>query len=141
MLICEAGSELYDSVLKNNEAVLGTGGAIYNNTTSTMLIDNTLIEGNKAAKYGGAINNQAGLLELRNGTKVISNSATQDGGGIYNTGGLKISGDCQISSNMANTANTTFRGGGIFNAGTFVDTPVEVLNQVVTSNQPDNIAE
>jgi hypothetical protein len=131
--------ELYDSVLKNNEAALGTGGAIYNNTTSTMLIDNTLIEENKAAKYGGAINNQAGLLELRNGTRIINNSATQDGGGIYNTGGLKISRDCQISSNAANTSNASFRGGGIFNAGTFIETSVAVLNQVVTNNQPDNV--
>jgi hypothetical protein len=133
--------ELYDSILKNNEAVLGTGGAIYNNTTSMMLIDNTLIENNKAAKYGGAINNQAGLLELRNGSRILNNSAAEDGGGIYNTGGLKISNDCQISSNTANTASMSFRGGGIFNAGTFVDTPVEVLNQVVINNQPDNIAE
>ncbi len=131
--------ELYDSVLKNNETLIGTGGAIYNKTTSTMLIDNTLIEDNKAARAGGAINNEAGLLELRNSTKLIGNSAAEHGGGIYNTGSLKISSDCQIITNTANTANASFRGGGIFNAGTFVETSVAVLNQVVTNNQPDNV--
>lgn len=133
--------ELYDSVLKNNETLVGTGGAIYNGTTSTMLIDNTLLEGNKAARAGGAIYNEAGsgLLELRNGTKVINNSATEHGGGIYNAGNLKISSDCQISSNTANAAMMSFHGGGIFNAGTFTDTSETVLNQVVTNNQPDNI--
>jgi hypothetical protein len=133
--------ELYDSVLKSNETLVGTGGAIYNGTASKMLVDNTVLENNKAARAGGAIYNEAGsgLLELRNGTKLIGNSAAEHGGGIYNAGSLKISSDCQIITNTANTANASFRGGGIFNAGTLVDTSVAVLNQVVTSNQPDNV--
>jgi hypothetical protein len=132
--------ELYDSLLKNNETLVGSGGAIYNGATSAMLIDNTVLEGNKAARAGGAIYNEvnSGLLELRGGTRIISNSASRDGGGIYNAGTLKISSDCQITTN---TANTPFRGGGIFNTGTFVETPVDVINQVVTNNQPDNVAE
>jgi hypothetical protein len=134
---------LYDSVLKNNETLVGSGGAIYNGSSSAMLIDNTVLEGNKAARAGGAIYNEvnSGLLELRGGSKLVSNSASRDGGGIYNAGRLKISSDCQITSNTANTANASFRGGGIFNTGTLVETSTQTLNRVVTSNQPDNIAE
>jgi hypothetical protein len=134
--------ELYDSVLKNNETLLGSGGAIYNGATSTMLIDHTELRGNKAARVGGAIYNEigSGLLELRNGSKIIGNSASENGGGILNAGTLKISDDCQIITNTANTLQQTFSGGGIFNIGTFVDTSEQTLSQVVTNNQPDNIA-
>ncbi|MGL4608604.1 MAG: hypothetical protein ACRCYY_02800 [Trueperaceae bacterium] len=133
--------EIYDSFLKNNETLLGSGGAIYNGTTSTMLIDNTVFENNRAAQAGGAIYNEvnSGLLELRK-TKIITNSASREGGGVYNAGQLKITRDSQITSNTANTGNVSAKGGGIFNLGTFVDTSSEVLNQVVTGNQPDNVA-
>jgi hypothetical protein len=133
--------EIYDSVLKNNETLVGSGGAIYNGSTSTLLLDNTTLEANKAAGVGGAIYNEVGadLLELRNGSKLMSNSAAKDGGAIFNGGQLKISADCQITQNTANTSAQTFKGGGLYNTGTLVDTSEAVLAQVVTGNQPDDI--
>lgn len=133
--------QIYDSVLKNNETLVGSGGAIYNGATSTMLIDNTVLENNKAATVGGAIYNEfnSGLLELRNGSKLTGNASAKDGGAIFNGGQLKISPDCQVTFNTANTANQTFKGGGLFNAGTLVDTDDTVLAQVFTNNQPDDV--
>jgi predicted outer membrane repeat protein len=133
--------EIYSSVLRDNTTLIGSGGAIYNGATATLRLDDTLLENNRAARAGGAIYNEvgSGLLELTNGTKLLSNSATEHGGGIYNAGTLKISANCEISSNTANTSTSTFVGGGIFNAGAFADTSDVVLGQVVTNNQPDNV--
>jgi hypothetical protein len=133
--------EIYDSVLKQNETLSGTGGAIYNGATSTMLIDNTVLEGNKASDAGGAVYNEigAGLLELRNGSKLTNNASAKDAGAIFNGGQFKISPDCQVTLNTANTANQTFKGGGLYNVGTLVETDDAVLAQVFTNNQPDNV--
>lgn len=134
--------EIFSSTINNNQTLVGSGGAIYSlGPTSYVLLDATTVTNNKAASTGGAIYNEigAGLLELRNGTKLTGNTAARDGGAIFNGGQLKISPDCQVTLNTANTANGSFAGGGLFNAGTLVETDTNVLTQVFTNNQPDNV--
>jgi hypothetical protein len=140
--------ELYNSTLRNNQTLQGSGGAIYSlGATSYVLLDATTLLDNKAKRaadrggVGGAIYNEtgAGLLELRNGTVIKNNSSDADGGAIFSGGPLKISGDCQVSENTANLLTQTFKGGGLYNAGTLVDTDTTVLAQVFTNNQPDNV--
>lgn len=142
--------EFYNSTLRNNQTLRGSGGAIYSiGGNSYILLDATTLTDNKALRangrggVGGAIYNDtnptgAGLLELRNGTKILNNHADADGGAIFNIGRLKISADCQITTNAA---GTSFNGGGLFNVGTVVDRDETVLGQVFQNNQPDNVFE
>lgn len=100
-----------------------------------------MLEDNKAAGSGGAIYNESGsgLLEIRNGSIFRGNSAAKDGGAIFNAGQLQIGPDCQVTVNAANNAQKTFKGGGLFLAGSLVNTDDAVLDQVFNNNFPDDV--
>jgi hypothetical protein len=137
--------EIYSSVLRNNIAVVGAGGAIYSfGGKSSVLLDAVTLENNQSAKAGGGLasdtdgNAQTGPVIIRNGTKIIGNKTSARGGGIFNAGNLTITDDCQISANQA-----AENGGGLFitDLNKLVNTDLATLESVViNNNQPDDIA-
>jgi len=83
-------------------------GAIYNNSSATLTISNTIFSGNTADHGGGAINN-LGALNISNST-FIENTANS-GGGIYSSG-------TQTISNSTFYANTGLYASAVFDFGT-----------------------
>lgn len=69
----------------------GNGSVVENNSsTSTITLDNTVINNNSATGSGGAIYNDGGTVNISN-SSFNNNSAGGDGGAIYNTGILNLS--------------------------------------------------
>lgn len=94
-------------------------GAIYND--GNLIIDNTVIEGNKALHHepsgtdgrGGAIYNSGqGILIINENTLVKGNSAAGDGGGIANSSGIISVNGAVFDSNVSNG-----NGGAIWTTG------------------------
>ncbi|MBU2019332.1 MAG: T9SS type A sorting domain-containing protein [Bacteroidetes bacterium] len=91
----------------------GSGGAIHvTGITTVVSIDSSLISDNLAKLQGGALWNQTGSTMSLNGVWVDNNTSGRSGGGIYNTGGTVRVSRSTLSNNTA-TAVTTGNGGGI----------------------------
>lgn len=101
---------IYNSELKQNEA-LNDGGGIYHQNTSLTIYDSTLAE-NQATR-GGAIDCYSGQLSL-NGSTISNNAASGDGGGIAFLGSVRMR-NSTLSGNQAQGA-----GGGIFGRELYV---------------------
>jgi predicted outer membrane repeat protein len=107
-------AELTRVTIGGNESILGDGGGIGMDSSSTMtLIDSTIIS-NTASSYGGGIStysaNPGARTAIISRTVVSHNSAGNRGGGIYNTSVVTL-------TNSAIVSNTAGRGGGIENIG------------------------
>ncbi len=75
----------YDSVSDTASTITTPlGGAIYNNNSATMTINNSAFTNNAATSNGGAIWNDA-TLTVTDST-FSNNSAAGNGGAIYNNG-------------------------------------------------------
>jgi hypothetical protein len=109
---------LTNTMLSDNEAL--NGGAISNNGNATLA--NTTLSGNQANFAGGGIAN-AGTATLTNVT-LSGNEAAVHGGGIYNVGAATLT-NTTLSGNGAYNGN----GGGIFNNGT-----AGLANSIVAGN-------
>ncbi|MTJ37239.1 Calx-beta domain-containing protein, partial [Dolichospermum sp. UHCC 0260] len=115
---------LKDSTISNNKAAR-FGGGIYNNDTATATIINTTISGNTADQNAGGIFN-FGMATITN-TTISGNTADKAGGGIYNFGTATIT-NSTISGNKTNQF-----GGGIINTGTATITNTTISGN--TANQ------
>jgi uncharacterized protein (TIGR03437 family) len=107
----------------------GFGGGIFNGSTNTLTVTNSIISGNSAFN-GGGIRNSTGTLTVTNST-ISGNTATrldETGGGIDNRGSLTVT-NSTISGNSA--PNGTFNlGGGIFTSGA----TATITNCTITNN-------
>jgi hypothetical protein len=91
-----AGNAAPDS---NNDGD-GFGGGIFNGTTGTATIQDSVIIDNEAGFDGGGIDNErGGTLDISRST-VESNTAGRDGGGINNVGKAKIQ-ETKVTRNSA----------------------------------------
>lgn len=104
-----ASLTLSDTTFSSNSAE--NGGAIYNDSGSTLTINpNVAFNSNSAADNGGGIFNQ-GTATI-DGASFNSNSATQkSGGAIYTTGNLTVS-NSSFTGNTSIVANPDWRCGG-----------------------------
>lgn len=104
-----ASLTLSDTTFSSNSAE--NGGAIYNDSGSTLIINpNVAFNSNSAADNGGGIFNQ-GTATI-DGASFNSNSATQkSGGAIYTTGNLTVS-NSSFTDNTSIVANPNWRCGG-----------------------------
>ena len=104
-----ASLTLSDTTFSSNSAE--NGGAIYNDSGSTLTINpNVAFNSNSAADNGGGIFNQ-GTATI-DGASFNSNSATQkSGGAIYTTGNLTVS-NSSFTGNTSIVANPNWRCGG-----------------------------
>ncbi|MFN9398502.1 MAG: beta strand repeat-containing protein, partial [Dolichospermum sp.] len=105
---------LKDSTISNNKAAR-FGGGIYNADTATAIINNTTISGNTAAQNAGGILN-FGTATINN-TTISNNSAEKSGGGISNGDGTYsyTAGTITINNTTISGNSARENGGGIFN--------------------------
>ena len=124
-----AGDKLVvsDSILRNNHAPTGAGGAI--SATSGTNVTHSIITGNSAAIAGGGIEADY-YLNLSYAT-IIDNSVTDasafGGGGVYSSGALKAT-RSTISRNTSSTA-----GGGVYSFEMF-----EMNSSTISDNVAQN---
>lgn len=124
-------------VLAMNKAVT-MGGAIYNNTTGVMSINNCWIAQNETAGMyeiigaGGGVWNDGVMTIYR--TKIEGNSADLAGGGVYNNEhGKMLITDSEISSNYVPAQyGYVGGGGGVYN---YSNGEVTLLRTRVLNNQ------
>jgi hypothetical protein len=146
-----------DSNILGNETTAGTGGGIFLGTGSdTIVIDNTIIDGNKAqgnGSLGGGINiveTSATALDLTIQNSILDNNQAEDRGGnalavftnaladsiyIINT---RFDSNTDITSGI----NTGHRGGGAIlidnNSGSFNQGQMDIENSTFSNNShPD----
>ncbi|MFO0409897.1 MAG: beta strand repeat-containing protein, partial [Dolichospermum sp.] len=123
---------LKDSTISNNKAAR-FGGGIYNADTATATIINTTISGNTAAQNAGGIFNGGGTLTITN-TTISNNSAEKSGGGISNGDGTYsyTAGTITINNTTISGNSARENGGGIFNREkTYLN------NSTITNNTAD----
>ena len=121
----KAKSNFENTTFTNNEAVTGSGGAIYNpgELNATNVSFGELItdakgnitggqNGNTAAVQGGAIMNAAGAVATFKGETIFADNYAGQGGAIYNEGTVSVGGGSQFIGNSA-----AVNGGAIYNAG------------------------
>jgi hypothetical protein len=96
------------SILSNDDASIGEGGAVYNVTGATLSISDSTLS-NDDASAGGGIFNDGATLTVTDST--LSNDDASEGGGVYNDNGGTVS---ITNSTLANdSAGQT--GGGLDN--------------------------
>ncbi len=101
-------------------AAPGNGGGLHvTGNSGTIIIEDSTISGNEAAREGGGLWNQSGTTMTVTQTTLDGNSsfgtAEDDGGGaIFNNGGILEVMSSTLSNNAA--AGATSAGGGIHNA-------------------------
>ena len=145
-LTINAGSAFTTNAANN----LGWGGAIYNKSGTTLIINASSFDGNTANLEGGAIRNQ-GDLTVNTGSSFDGNSAVEYGGAIYNTGGtvdltgvqitdntatskdaggvyVNSSGSLTITDSTLDGNDSGRRGGGIWSGGGVTLTDVHITN-------------
>jgi len=103
------------------------GGGIYNESGSTLTLDNSTVSGNRTNGIAGGINN-TGRLTLSNSTISGNTASSGSGGGINNYGTLTI----RSSTISGNTASSGF-GGGIYNYGTLTISSSTVSGNTATA--------
>ncbi len=123
------------SLFKNNHALAGTGGAIYNRGTIGTL-DNVTFDGNTSTAGGGAINNSGGVMNIVNST-FVNNHSDALGGAIYNKASNKYTnGSMKISNSIFENNTSGGNGGAIANGGT-TSMPLEINNVTFKNNHAD----
>jgi hypothetical protein len=108
--------------LTNNYA--DNGGGLYNRNSSTSILKNLVVSGNRASNNGGGINNATDSKLRLVGLVLSGNFGGNAGGGLYDANNASI-----YNSNIA--ANNAAVGGGIYYTGS---TPV-LKNCIVWGNR------
>jgi hypothetical protein len=108
------------SEIPDETIVIGEGGGIFNDNSSTATLTNTIISDNTASISGGGVSNR-GTLTVTNSTISGENTATDEGGGIFNTvgtdqNGVKTQGTATVTSSTI-SGNRANDGGGMSNEG------------------------
>lgn len=115
-----AGEDIYNAgtLLLSNMNITGGSHGIYNDTGSTLIVNNSTISGNNAyngsVNYGGGIFNNSGAVATLTNTTVAGNKANV-GEGIFNNGILTIT-DSTVSGNESVYGGLP-ADSAIFNAG------------------------
>ncbi len=122
---------LRNTTIRNNDAI-GSGGAIYNQSTlpNSLTIRNSTLSANSASGGSGIVSSGGGTL--KNTTISANQSSAGDGGGLLLTGGELVLTQVTVAS------NTATRGGGIVSAnGAQVTLRNSLLGDNHSVNGPD----
>ncbi|ABP56858.1 hypothetical protein [Salinispora tropica] len=117
-------------VLAQNSGTLSRVGGLAVDPATPVVVEDSVITGNTAAKDGGGIYNAGDLVVRR--TRISGNQAEQ-GGGIYNTATGTVT--LNATKIVKNTADID--GGGSFNDGGTVNLNT-ATGTIVINNRPDN---
>lgn len=124
LYIDSCSGKIIDNSSFCNNTIIGKGGAIYINSSDIDIKD--AIFSNNSAKFGGAIYSNLSMTKLDN-VKVCNNTSTGSGGGISSFGEkLVISGE---NTEIRNNTATTFGGGISINTSV-----VEFNNGIIKEN-------
>lgn len=125
-----------DTVIEGNSAIRA-GGGIEDNASTTLLIGVDLIAnvaGPKPGNGGGFHSTGASMVTIRSGV-VMSNTAAAEGGGLWNSGaGTMLVNDVVVAGNRADGTGANRGGGGIFNVGG----PLSVSHSTIVENSAMN---
>lgn len=103
---------LINSSIRGYNAFIG--GAIYNETFSTLTLRGTTLSGNFALGDGGAIYNNNSRVSVTAGSRLEGNAVSGSGGGIYNESGSRATiTDSTVSGNRSSEGV----GGGVYTTG------------------------
>lgn len=137
-ILNDMGSQLSitDSAITGNSAIRAGGGIEDNSNTSTIILNNVMLNNNTVS---GPPGNGAGLhitgagnVTITGGT-VNNNIASLEGGGLWNGLGIMTISGTTISGNTAQGAAADDGGAGIFNnGGTLSITDVTIANNLAT---------
>ena len=127
-------SKLTDVIIDGNTACAaggysqGSGGGIYNNYSSLVLV-NVIISRNGAKQYnggGGGIYNYGDVPVLMTNVSITKNTSSNFGGGIYNDGLSSLT----MHGGSIDETNQAFTGSGILNVSTdfYLDGDVNIKN-------------
>ncbi len=99
------------STISNNQAgqTGGGGGGIFNGTSATTVLIDSVLADNSAAQGGAIYNFDTTTTFSATDTTVVQNTASGSGGGVLNNMGRLI---FERSSFLGNVANSSGRGGG-----------------------------
>src|SRR5690625_1203810 len=118
---------LHSSQVTDNTST-GNGGGILNmNQPAILSLFGSEVSGNTSGGQGGGIHSVLGSVGLT-GSLVAGNSATS-GAGISTTGDLALSGESEVSGNVADT-----EGGGVFVGTTLPPVIVDINTTLITDN-------
>ena len=106
-----------DSFFIDNLSTVGRGGAVFQDETGSLTLDNVVFEGNTASEGGAVYLDDAGLLKVGGGTEFCDNTANSGGGAIYNDGMTEIGAGTVFSGN-----EVSIYGGAIYSNGTLTVT-------------------
>ncbi|MBI2571325.1 MAG: hypothetical protein HYV63_30330 [Candidatus Schekmanbacteria bacterium] len=120
------GLAIVDSEILDNAAYLG--GGLYVQADAAV-IENTVIEGNRASHRGGGVYVSSTGLDVRN-SLVSANAAADNGGGIFQSLSAAAYINSTISGNLAGAS-----GGGLY---VQLGGPVQTANITITDNAADS---
>ena len=84
--------------VEENRSAYGVGAGIYNNSTSTLTMNNCIVKENVAIGGGGGVHSEKGTLTI-NGGEIKNNSSNNKGGGVRVKKNATITG-CAIKDNL-----------------------------------------
>ena len=119
-------------ILNMPGATGGSGGGILNTAGGTLIVHDTVIEGNSAIRAGGGVEDNASTTMLM-GVDLISNVAGAkpgNGGGLHSTGASHVT----IMSGVVMSNIAAAEGGGLWNSGVGMMTVEDVI---VAGNRSD----
>jgi hypothetical protein len=122
-----------NTLIQNNTTRTGGGGGggLYND--GSLVIEISIIRGNRANTNGGGIYNGQGGQTQTFRTTFDQNTAGSTGGGLFNAADGRLTLERTLVE-----LNTATNGGGIFNAG--VTSRVSLITSLVRNNTPNNCA-
>jgi hypothetical protein len=123
----QSSSPMMMQMLINRNQAFTSGGGVYNTTGSNPTIRESSFRAN-TAMYGGAIFNYQNSNLVVN-TLISGNVASQAGGGVYNDSSSPEFINVNLVSNFS-----TGGGGGIYNLGS--DSKVKFINSILYGNTP-----
>ncbi|MBX3065172.1 MAG: CSLREA domain-containing protein [Anaerolineae bacterium] len=138
--------KITDSKLSANEALEGSGGAIWNVDQAVLTIKNSVIggeavaEGNTSMGDGGGIRNAGGTVTISDGSKIMNNLGKRSNGGGLANGGWSggIQGIITIDNSTVsfNRVTGSSSAAGIYNLGFYagVRSQVYIRNGSVIAN-------
>ncbi len=114
---------IQNGIFIGNQAI-NRGGAIYNTKSPQVTLSHVTFTDNQAQKNGGAIYNTDSTVTL-NHAEFTNNEATENGGAIYNIDSTTALSHVEFTGNT-----TTKKGGGIFNKYS----PIDIANAIFINN-------
>ena len=116
-----------DCFFIDNNSSAGRGGAIFQDETGSLTLDNVIFEGNSSFNGGAIYIDDTGVLTICGNSGFYNNTAFSGGGAIYNKGTTEIG-----AGTLFNNNKVTVYGGAIYSDGILIVTESMFINNTST---------